>query len=134
VGSRITQARRPLPAVFDRLLFDPDVRVVKTLLANPRLSEAELLKLAAARRASPEALRAIADVPGWISRYPVKIALANNPATPADLAAGILPHLLDQDLRILAGTAPRPEARRLAASLLAARSGAREGAGNGTRA
>jgi len=133
VGARISQARRQLPALLDRLLFDPDVRVVRALLGNPRLGEAALLRLAAARRATPEALRAIAAVPDWIGRYPVKVALANNPATPADLAAGILPHLLDQDLRTLAEAAARPGMRRLAASLLAARLGARQGAGGAPR-
>ena len=121
VGFRITEARMRLPAVIERLLFDPDVRVIETLLGNPRLTEADVLKLSASRRANPEALRAVAQDVRWIARYPIKLALASNPATPADLAAGILPHLLAQDLGLLATAAPRTDTRVMAAALLAAR-------------
>jgi hypothetical protein len=111
------------------LLFDPDVRVVQTVLANPRLTEAEVVKLSAARRVNPEALRAIAEDANWIARYPVKVALANNPTVPSDLMAGILPHLLDQDLRMLATADRRVEVRRQAAALLAGRLAPRKGSG-----
>jgi hypothetical protein len=121
VGYRITQARKRLPALLDQLLFDPDVRVVETVLGNPRLTEAEVVKLSAARRVNPAALRAIAADANWISRYAVKVALANNPTVPPDLVAGILPHLLDQDLRLLATADRRVEVRRQAAALLAGR-------------
>ncbi|MBI4537342.1 MAG: hypothetical protein HY712_05240 [candidate division NC10 bacterium] len=131
VGYRISQARKHLPILIERLLFDPDVRVVQTVLANPRLTEAEVLKLSAARRANPDSLRAIAEDANWIARYPVKLALASNPATPPDLVAGILPHLLDQDLRILVKADGRAEVRRQAGTLLAGRSAPRTGSGSG---
>jgi hypothetical protein len=56
VGYRISQARRAMAGMVERLLHDPDPRVVRTLLGNPRLTEADTLKLAASRRASAEAL------------------------------------------------------------------------------
>jgi len=127
VGYRITQARKPLPTLIERLLFDPDVRVVQTVLGNPRVTEAEVLRLSATRRASPEALRAIAEDVNWISRYSVKLALASNSATPSDLVTGILPHLLDQDLRILATADRRADVRKRAAALLAGRLPVRKG-------
>jgi hypothetical protein len=123
VGSRISQARRPVPLLIERLLFDPDARVVQVVLGNPRLTEAEVVKLAASRRASPECLEAIAESDRWIARYAVKVALASNPATPARLALGLLPYLLRQDLRELASRATRAEVRDEAAALLRQRPG-----------
>jgi len=123
VGFRISLARRPVPRLVDRLLFDPDVRVIRTILRNPRLTETDVVKLAASRQASPEALEVIAQDDRWIARYPVKIALANNPATPLRVVLGLLPYLLNQDLRELADGSSRPEVRGQAASLLSSRPG-----------
>jgi hypothetical protein len=92
------------------------------LLGNPRLTEADVLKLAASRRAGVEGLEAIAQDDRWIVRYPVKVALANNPATPTRVVLGLLPYLLRQDLAELAASASRAEIRSQAASLLARRS------------
>jgi hypothetical protein len=122
VGYRISLARKAVAGVIERLLFDPDPRVVQVLLGNPRLTEAEVLKLAASRRADPESLAAIARNDGWIARYPVKVALANNPATPTRVVLGLLPYLLGQDLRGLSAGSSRAQVRLQAAALLTARS------------
>jgi len=122
VGYRISLARKALAGVIERLLFDPDARVVRVLLGNPRLTEAEVLKLAAARRAGPESLEAIAQNDDWIARYPVKVALANNPATPTRIVLALLPYLLRQDLRELSAGSSRVEVRAQAAALLARKS------------
>lgn len=123
VGFRIALARRPASSVVDRLLFDPDARVVRTVLGNPRLTEAEVVKLAASRRVAPEVLEVIAQDDRWIARYLVKVALVNNPATPARVVLGLLPYLLLQDLRTVATGSSRPDVRELAASLLSQRRG-----------
>lgn len=123
VGFRISLARRPVPRLVDRLLFDPDVRVVRTILGNPRLTETDVVKLAASRRASPEVLEVIAQDDRWIARYAVKIALANNPVTPLRMVLGLLPYLLNHDLRELANGSSRPEVREQVASLLSSRPG-----------
>jgi hypothetical protein len=123
VGMRISLARRPIPRVVERLLFDPDVRVVRTILGNARLTETDVVKLASSRRASPEILGAVAEDDRWIARYPVKIALANNPATPLGMVLGLLPYLLNRDLRELANASSRAEVREQAATLLSSRPG-----------
>jgi hypothetical protein len=104
------------------MLFDPDARVVRVLLGNPRLTEADVLKLAASRRAGAAVLEAIAQDDRWIVRYSVKVALANNPATPTRVVLGLLPYLLHQDLVDVAASASRVEVRAHAASLVARRS------------
>lgn len=123
VGLRISLARQPVAGVLERLLFDSDVRVVRTILGNPRLTEADVVKLAASRRAAPEVLEVIAQDDRWIARYPVKVALANNPATPLRVVLGLLPYLLHQDLRAVAAGSSRAELRGQAASLLSQRRG-----------
>ncbi len=121
LGFRVSLARQPVRRLIERLLFDPDARVVRVLLGNPRLTEADAVKLAASRRASPPALEAIAQDARWVARYPVKLALASNPVTPVRIVVGLLPHLLQRDLRDLSQTGPRSEVRGRAAALLAAR-------------
>lgn len=121
VGFRISLARRPGRRVLDRLLFDPDARVVRTILGNPRLTEADVVKLAASRHASPEVLEVIAQDDRWNVRYSVKVALANNPTTPARVILGLLPYLLHQDLQVLAAGSPRQAVREQATLLLSRR-------------
>jgi len=62
------------------------------LLGNPRVTEAEVVTLAASRRAGPQALESVAQDDRWIARYSVKLSLANNPATPVCIALGLLPY------------------------------------------
>jgi hypothetical protein len=128
VGARISLARRPAPDVIERLLYDPDPRVLTTLLGNPRLTEADVVKLAAARRVAPEALAVIARDARWVARYAVKLSLASNPTTPLRVILALLPYLLRQDLRGLAGRAARKEVRLEATRLLARDSQAGSGA------
>ncbi len=123
VGYRISLARKTAPRVIERCLRDPDARVVRTILGNPRLTEADVVKLAASRRATPEALEAIALDDRWIARYPVKVALANNPVTSPRVVRNLLPYLFRQDLEWLATASPSQDVREQASSLLAHRPG-----------
>ncbi|MBI3989049.1 MAG: hypothetical protein HY347_05475 [candidate division NC10 bacterium] len=102
LGFRISQARRPAQRLIEQLLFDPDPRVVKILLGNPRLTEAEVLKIVSSPRVSSTVLEAVALDPRWRDRYLVKLALVYNPLTPTRIALGFLPFLLIQDLTELA--------------------------------
>jgi hypothetical protein len=95
--------------------------VIRAVLRNPRLIEADVVKLAASRRAAAEVLEIIAQDHRWIARYAVKVALANNPTTPLRVALGLLPYLLHQDLRALAAGASRPKLREQALRLLSRR-------------
>jgi hypothetical protein len=121
LGYRVSLARQPARRLVERLLFDPDPRVIQVLLGNPRLTEADVVKLAASRAATPAALDVIALDARWIARYSVKLALAGNPRAPARLALRLLPGLLQSDLRDIALTALRTEVRERAAALFARR-------------
>lgn len=101
-------ARKPSVRQIERLLYDPDPRVIRTMLGNPRLTEGDVLKITSSRRSSPEVLETIAHDPRWIARYLVKLALVYNGHTPARIVLGLLPSLLQQDLRDVAGAAGVP--------------------------
>jgi hypothetical protein len=129
VGYRISQARQAIVGVLERMLFDPDPRVVQTILENPRLTEADVVKLAASRRASPEILETVAQDTRWVARYQVKryqvkLALAGNPTTPTRIVLGLIPYLMKQDLRSLSTRANRGAIRDKASAFLARRPGA----------
>jgi hypothetical protein len=124
VGYRISQARQALTGALERMLFDPDPRVVQTLLGNPRLTEGDVVKLAASRRASSEILETVAQDTRWVARYQVKLALAGNPATPTRIVLGLIPYLMKQDLRTLSSRANRGAIRDKATAFLARRPGA----------
>ncbi len=98
LGTRISMARRPAPRLIERLMTDPDHRVIATLLHNPRLTENEVVGLAASPRSAAPALEAIARESRWVRRYRVALALVNNPRTPVRIALALLPRLLRQDL------------------------------------
>ncbi len=121
VGYRISLARRALQGTIERLLYDTDPRVLRTLLGNPRLTEADVVNLAASKRASPETLELISQDERWVTRYPVKVALANNPSTPPRVVVSLLPYLLYRDLRLVAARDTRTEVRRQAMGLLSSR-------------
>ena len=105
LGERKSLARsdpRKVPReLFDRILRDTDPSVLAIVLANPRVTEADVVRLAARRPTSTEVQQVIFRCERFIARYAVKRALAFNPYTPSDVAARLVPLLTRTDLRIL---------------------------------
>jgi hypothetical protein len=89
VGERRAMARRPSRASFDKLLKDPHPLVIGQLLENPRLTEDDLIRVAARRPANVEALRAIART-DWLCQPRVRMSLIHNPGTPSAIAVPLL--------------------------------------------
>ncbi len=122
LGRRKSMARLPAIGVLERLLADNDVSVIRNLLANPRITEREVVRLAARRPNSPGILSAVAANRHWVSRYAVKKALVYNPETPVSIAVPLLKYLLGPDLRELAHyTSANALLRREALALLDSR-------------
>jgi hypothetical protein len=122
-GERTAAARRQDRFVLDRLLHDRDPRVVAVLLENPRITERDVVRIAAMRPTVAEALELVAAHAKWGQRYRVRQALVFNPACPFPLARRILPTLLRQHLAELAASnALSPELRDETHVLLAKRS------------
>ena len=119
LGWRISLARKTAPRTIERLIYDPDEKVIRTMLGNARLTEADVLKIASSPRASPSILVTIGHHQRWICRYKVKLSLVYNPNTPLRISLGLLPHLLRQDLVEIAQYESLPPAVREKASRLA---------------
>lgn len=115
LGQRKALARGRRREVLDRLLRDPDQSVLTVLLGNPRLTEADVIRVAARRPTTAAAQRAIFASERFISRYGVKRALVLNPFTPSDLAARLAPLLTLVDLEEVAADSSLVEQVRLAA-------------------
>ena len=109
LGLRISLARRTTPRIIERLIHDPDQKVIQTILENPRLTEAEVLKISSSLRTPPSILATIAHNQRWICRYKVKLSLAYNPNAPLRVSMGLLPLLLRKDLADIAQVQALPE-------------------------
>jgi len=102
LGVRRSLARRNDIGLIERLLCDPDPAVLENLLNNPRITELEVVRMAARSPVREAVLTAIARHPRWGIRQRVRITLAHNPGTPTAITLGLLHLLLDQDLEALA--------------------------------
>jgi hypothetical protein len=102
LGVRRALARRNDIGLIERLLGDPDPAVVENLLNNPRITELEVVRMAARSPVREEVLAAIARHPRWGLRQRVRVTLAHNPGTPTGITLGLLHLLLDQDLEAIA--------------------------------
>lgn len=124
LGLRRQAARTTDRNLLDRLLRDPDHRVIALLLDNPRLRERDVVTIAARRPTTATSLRCVADHGRWSSRYRVRKALACNPYTPAEISCRLFATLLVQDLRFILGSGVLlPEVQEEARRALARRTG-----------
>jgi hypothetical protein len=115
LGERKSLARGRRREVLDRLLRDPDESVLTILLANPRITEADVVRLAARRPTTAAAQRTILRCERFIARYAVKRALVLNPYTPTDLSARLVVLLTQPDQHAVANDPSLNEAVREAA-------------------
>jgi len=102
LGERKFLARRPDRETMQRLLGDPHPAVIHRLLANPRVLEDDVVRLAARRPGRAEVLAEIARSTKWVHRPRVRMALVMNPATPPEIAARIGGLLLRHELEQVA--------------------------------
>jgi len=115
LGERKSLARGGRREMLDRLMRDPAAPVIRILLGNPRLTERDVVTIAARRPQLPEIQHEIARARRWVSRYSVKLALVLNPYTPTDLAVRLLGLLQAPELRQVATEGALSEIVRAAA-------------------
>jgi hypothetical protein len=114
LGERKALARKPTRESTERLLRDPHPDVIRMLLVNPKVTEDDVLLLAARRPCRPDVLTQIARSPRWSHRPRIRIALVLNPDTPLDVAAPLVALLVRQELRLVAtSTTVAPAVRAL---------------------
>ncbi|RMG17238.1 MAG: hypothetical protein D6729_09065 [Deltaproteobacteria bacterium] len=102
LGMRRQLARAADPVTMLRLTTDPDPGVIRNLLRHPRLTEADVVRMAARRPGRPEVLMEIFRSPKWGVRQRVRRALANNPYTPTEVALKLVEILPLTEVRGLA--------------------------------
>ncbi len=123
LGERKSLARGRRREVLDRLLRDPDESVLTILLGNPRITEYDVVRLAARRPTTAGAQRTILHSDRFIARYNVKRALVLNPYTPTDLAARLVVLLTRPDQEAVANDPSLSDSVRETAREALARSG-----------
>lgn len=102
LGERKSLARSWKRDVLERLLVDPHVDVIELLLANPRLTEDDVLRIATARRASAGVLELVMNARRWNVRARVRQALLRNPKLPEANALRLVGLCNRTELRVLA--------------------------------
>jgi hypothetical protein len=105
LGERKFLARRPDRDTLQRLMSDTHPDVISRVLRNPRLTEDDVVRLAARRPGNRTVLAEIARATHWLRRSRVRVALLLNPATPPDIAVRIAGLLLRTELQLVARSA-----------------------------
>ncbi|MEP0774705.1 MAG: hypothetical protein HRF46_10140 [Acidobacteriota bacterium] len=87
----------------ERLILarDRNPLVARAVAMSPKLSEADVERIAQMRQAHEEVLRIFASSPKWLRRYGVVRNLAFNPKTPLPIALNLVNRLSLRDLRFL---------------------------------
>ncbi|MFT3775006.1 MAG: hypothetical protein QM820_57390 [Minicystis sp.] len=118
LGERRALARRPTRAAFDKLLSDPHPMVVANLLANPRLTEDDVMRMVARRPAYPQVIGEIARHPIWSQRARIRMAIVQNPGTPPEISVPLVRLLVRPELLQVVAAPDVPALVRAAASEL----------------
>ncbi len=84
------------------LAREQNKQILACLLQNPRLSDQEILQFAKAKTLPEEILGILTRRKEWMKKYPVRLALAQNPKTPLAFSLKLLRSFRDFDLRRIA--------------------------------
>jgi hypothetical protein len=101
LGERKALARRADRDLMQRLLADPHPDVIRRCLRNPRVTEDDIVRLAARRPCRGDVLVEIARST-WAHRPRVRLSLVMNPAMPVEMALRIAGLLLRPELALVA--------------------------------
>ena len=102
LGERKSLARRPNRRQLERMLRVAEPSVTQVLLENPRLTEADVVWIAARRPNTPGVLEQVARSFRWSSNPRVRLALVQNPYAPTRIAVLLCPLLAAPELREVA--------------------------------
>jgi hypothetical protein len=90
VGERRSLARSNDRKVLSKLLRDPHPLVLRQLLGNPRLTEDDVVRLAARRPLHAATVEALAESPRWLRSQRIRLTLLLNPGTPEAVSMPLL--------------------------------------------
>jgi hypothetical protein len=103
LGRRRALAKGSRPEWLEQLARDCDRVVIANLLRNPRIVEADVLRMAGMRPVAASSLVEIARSPRWSVRVAIRRALARNPYCPVEIATGLVASLPLEELRAMRG-------------------------------
>jgi hypothetical protein len=106
LGERRALARRPSRATLDKLLRDPHPMVTRIVLSNPRITEDDVLRMAAYRPAVAGAAAEVAMA--WSRSSRVRMALVLNPTITSSITVPLLTLLSRPELQQVARAADLP--------------------------
>ncbi len=119
LGERKALARKPSRASLEKLVLDPHPDVLRQVLGNPRLTEDDVVRIAARRPASALVLAEIAKSTRWAHKPRVRMALVQNPGTPLSIAVPLVGLLIRPELaEVVAAADVAPLVRATATELL----------------
>ncbi|NUP05332.1 MAG: hypothetical protein HOW73_04640 [Polyangiaceae bacterium] len=119
LGERKALARARDRDVLDRLLRDPHPHVIRNILENPRITEDDVVRLAARRPTFPDVQAEIAKSARWGIRQRVRLAIVQNPFTPPAISVPLLSLLVRPELeQVIAATDVPPILRSAAIELV----------------
>lgn len=108
-GERLSLAKRGSARIAAELLLDPEPRVVQTTLANPRLTEAAVLRALTQSNTPAALVEAVCHRSDWSVRREVRIGLLRNAGTPLAHALQFARSLPSTQLREILHSSQLPE-------------------------
>ncbi len=78
---------------------EPNKLILSYLLQNPRITETEILAISKAKSLPEEILLRVTKKKEWMKKYPIRLAVTQNPKTPIAVAMKLLYTIRDFDLR-----------------------------------
>ena len=110
VAQKMELARKGTKEDRTTLIRDSNKLVQMAVIQSPKITESEVVAIAANRQINDEVLRFIAGKREWFKNYSVKVTLINNPKTPLPTAMKIVPLLNRRDLEQIARSKAVPRA------------------------
>lgn len=98
VSEKIVAAKRGNKQLRSILIRDGNKLVSTSVMENPRMTESEVIKIAASRSVSEEVIRMITRNREWMKLYQIKHNLVCNPKCPTPVALRLLNFLRPNDL------------------------------------
>ena len=102
VGEKIKLSLRGNHDARMILIRDSNRLIQRFVLANPRITEDEIVMVARNRSVDSDLLKIIGDNKNWRRNYQIRIGLVANPKTPLATSLSLMGGLQERDLRLVA--------------------------------
>ncbi len=99
VSQKIRRAMLGTPSERMILVRDSNRLVAAAAVKSPMIQENEVVRISASRSVSDDVLANIARSREWTRSYQIKFNLIQNPRTPFNFVAKLIPHLRESDLK-----------------------------------